>query len=259
MLLSGSSKPCGDAGGVHSIIQADAASRRGLIQALCGTGTAPQMMSQKKIGLVAIATPLWFLTVYLAMSAMRPDYAHTDQAISELGSLDAPNLWAWNVLGYILPGFAVALLGIGLRREFMGRGLRANGPAMALVAAGLLMALSGAFPANMADFKSTTTLLHTVGSFGCYIAFLVAGFWLPSLFRKVNSWRWAATPSLALVIASIFTGFLRFAGMASIGQRITFLCFFLWVGLVGWALWRASSSSAPHNNSSKPKPLRGSA
>ncbi|MCX7557778.1 hypothetical protein OS187_13340, partial [Xanthomonadaceae bacterium JHOS43] len=35
-LQSGSSKPCGDAGGVHSIIQADAASRRGLIQALGG-------------------------------------------------------------------------------------------------------------------------------------------------------------------------------------------------------------------------------
>src|SRR5690606_37313977 len=95
----------------------------GLTQALGGTGTAPHMMSQKKIGLVAIATPAWFLTVYLVMSAMRPDYVHTDQAISELGSLDAPNLWAWNVLGYILPGLAVALLGIGLRREFVGRGL----------------------------------------------------------------------------------------------------------------------------------------
>ena len=217
------------------------------------------MMSQKKIGLVAIATPAWFLTVYLVMSAMRPDYVHTDQAISELGSLDAPNLWAWNVLGYILPGLAIALLGIGLRREFVGRGLPATAPAIALVAAGLLMALSGAFPANMTDFKSTTTLLHSVGSFGCYIAFLVAGFWLPSLFRKVNSWHWAATPSLALVIASIATGFLRFAGMASIGQRITFLCFFLWVALVGWALWRANSSSVPPNNSSKPTPLRGAA
>lgn len=217
------------------------------------------MMSQKKIGLVAIATPAWFLTVYLIMSAMRPDYAHTDQAISELGSLDAPNLWVWNVLGYILPGLAIALLGIGLRREFAGHGVPANAPTMSLVAAGLLMALSGAFPANMADFKSATTLVHTVGSFGCYIAFLVAGFWLPSLFRKVGAWRWVATPSLALVIASIVTGFLRFAGMASIGQRITFLCFFSWVALVGWALWRANNSPAPDNDSSKPTPLGGAA
>ena len=214
------------------------------------------MMSQKKIGLMAMATPLWFLAVYAVMSAMRPDYSHTDQAISELGSLDAPNLWAWNVLGYILPGLAIALLGWGLRREFVAHGVRATGPTMALVAAGLLMALSGAFPANMADFKSSTTLLHTVGSFGCYIAFLVAGFWLPSVFRKVGPWHWVATPSLVLVIASIVTGFLRFAGMASIGQRITFACFFLWVALLGWSLWRANRSSVPPNNSFKPNPLR---
>jgi hypothetical membrane protein len=217
------------------------------------------MMSQKKIGFVAMVTPLWFLAVYVVMSSMRPDYRHTGQAISELGSLDAPNLWAWNILGYILPGLAIALLGISLRREFTNRVVPAAAPAMALVAAGLLMALSGVFPANMADFKSATTLLHTVGSFGCYIAFLIAGFWLPSAFRKVSAWRWAATPSLLLVIASIITGFLRFAGMASIGQRITFTCFFLWVALLGWALWRANSPSVPHNSSSKPKPLRGSA
>ena len=217
------------------------------------------MMSQKKIGLVAVATPFWFLLVYLVMSAMRPDYLHTDQAISELGSLDAPNLWAWNVLGYILPGLAVALLGIGVRRELATYEVRATAPAMALMAAGLLMSLSGAFPANMADFRSLTTLLHTVGSFGCYIAFLVAGFWLPSALRRVHSLRWAATPSLVLVIASVVTGFLRFAGMASIGQRITFACFFLWVLLLGWALWRANGPSAPSNNSSKPTPLRGAA
>jgi hypothetical membrane protein len=213
------------------------------------------MMSRKKIGLVAMATPLWFLTVYLAMSAMRPDYRHTDQAISELGSLDAPNLWAWNVLGYILPGLAVALLGIGLRRELAVHGVRGTIPALALVAAGLLMSLSGAFPANMADFKSLTTLLHTVGSFGCYIAFLIAGFWLPPALRKIDSLRWAATPSLVLVIASIITGVLRFMGMASIGQRITFACFFLWVLLLGWALRRATSPSVPHDTSSEPTAL----
>ncbi|MBJ6985265.1 DUF998 domain-containing protein [Luteimonas sp. MC1750] len=216
------------------------------------------MMSQKKIGFLAMAVPLWFLAVYVVMAAMRPDYDHTDRAISELGSLDAPNLWAWNILGYILPGLVVAFLGMGLRREFSPQGRGAVIGSVAVVAAGLLMALSGAFPANMSDFKSTTTLLHTVGSFGCYVAFLVAGFLLPASFRKTSAWRWAAMPSLALVVASIATGFLRFAGMQSIGQRLTFACFFLWVALVGFALWRAHSSRVPPNNSFKPKPLRSS-
>ncbi|MGH2543857.1 MAG: DUF998 domain-containing protein [Ardenticatenaceae bacterium] len=199
------------------------------------------MIDQKKIGQIALLTPLWFLAVYLIMSSARPEYSHTTDAISELGSLDAPNLWAWNVLGYILPGLLIALLGIGLKREFSVVGQGAKIATAALIATGLFMALSGAFPANMADFKSTTTRIHTIGSFGCYIAFLVTGFWLPYYFRKVASWHWVVRPSLAVVILSIATGFLRFGGMGGIGQRLTFLFFFLWVALAGFALWRANS------------------
>ncbi len=197
------------------------------------------MISQRMIGFIAVLTPLWFLAVYLVMSAARPEYSHTKDAISELGSLDAPNLWAWNILGYILPGLLIALFGAGLKREFSAVGRGATIASIAVIAAGLFMALSGAFPANMADFKSTTTQIHTIGSFGCYFAFLVAGFWFPSCFRKSVSWHWVARPSLALVLGSIATGFLRFGGMSGVGQRLTFAFFFLWIALVGFALWRA--------------------
>lgn len=199
------------------------------------------MRSQRSLGIAALLVPAWFLAVYLVMSAARPEYSHTTDAISELGSLDAPNLWAWNILGYILPGLVVALLGVGLKREFAGAGRAAAMASIALVAAGLFMALSGAFPANMADFQSATTRIHIIGSFGCYLAFLIAGFWFPSCFRKHAAWRWVALPSLVLVVASIATGFLRFGGMGGVGQRLTFACFFLWIALVGLALWRANA------------------
>jgi hypothetical membrane protein len=54
------------------------------------------------------------------MSSLHPNYSHFTKAISELGSLDAPNLWVWNIGGYILPGVAVSLLGLGLARHFYG-------------------------------------------------------------------------------------------------------------------------------------------
>lgn len=214
-------------------------------------GKMLHMLSQRKIGLIALVTPVWFIVTYLVMSAMRPDYDHTDQAISELGSLDAPNLWAWNILGYILPGLAIALLGLALKREFAPRNRSALIPAMALVAVGLFMALSGVFPANMADFQSATTQIHYVGALGSYAAFAVAAFWLPAVFRKSSSWRWIAAPSLVIVIASVATGVLRFVGMASIGQRLTFTCVFLWVALVGFALWRAHAPVASTEDSVK--------
>jgi hypothetical membrane protein len=200
------------------------------------------MISRKNIGLIAVVTPFWFLAVYLIMSSRRPEYSHLTKAISELGSLDAPNRWFWNILGYILPGLAIALLGVGLKRDFAPAGRRASIPSHALVASGLLMAMSGVFPGDFENRASTTMILHTVASLGSFAAFLVAGFGLPKLFRSRESWRWVAVPSLALVVASIVTGLLRSGAAPGLGQRLGFACVFLWIGLVGCALIRSNSA-----------------
>lgn len=137
------------------------------------------MISARRIGLIAVITPVWFVGVYLVMASRRPEYSHLTKAISELGSLDAPNLWVWNVLGYVLPGLAVALLGVGLWREFAGLGRKATVPTMALLASGLFMALSGVFPGDFDNRSSLTMVLHTLSSLGSFVVFLVAGFGLP--------------------------------------------------------------------------------
>jgi len=199
------------------------------------------MISRKNIGLIALVTPFWFITVYLAISSQRPEYSHLTKAISELGSLDAPNLWFWNVLGYILPGLAIVLLGIGLKQEFALANQRALIPAFALVASGVFMTMSGVFPGDFENRNSTTMILHTVGSLGSFVAFLVAGFWLPKVFRSRESWHWVAWPSLALVIASIVAGFLRSGAAPGLGQRVGFAFVFAWIGLVGYALMRSNS------------------
>lgn len=199
------------------------------------------MINSKQIGLIAAITPVWFLVVYIWMSSRRPEYSHLTKAISELGSLDAPNLWVWNILGYIIPGLAVALLGIGIKREFSDSKKNILVPATAVIASGLFMALSGVFPGDFENRTSTTMILHTVGSLGSFVAFLVAGFWLPAFFRSRPDWRWAALPSLILVIGSIVTGFLRTGDAPGLGQRFGFACYFLWVGLVGLALFRSNS------------------
>ena len=198
------------------------------------------MISRNKIGLIALATPLWFVAVYLVMSSRRPEFSHLTKAISELGSLDAPDRWFWNVLGYILPGLAIALLGLGLKWDFARADRKALGPAMALVASGLFMALAGVFPGDFENRTSTTMILHTVGSLGSFAAFLVAGFWLPGVFRAREDWRWVAWPSLALVVASIAAGFVRTGAAPGLGQRLGFVIFFAWIGLVGYSLMRSN-------------------
>ena len=199
------------------------------------------MISRKNIGLLALLMPLWCLSVYLIMSGLRPEYSHLTKAISELGSLDAPHMWFWNIFGYIIPGLAIALLGTGLNHEFTQPLREAFIPSAALVCSGLLMALSGVFPGDFENRSSTTMIVHTVGSLGSFVAFLVAGFWFPKIFRSLPHWRWVSWPSLLLVIASIVTGLLRSGAAPGLGQRLGFICFFLWVGLVGFALWRSDT------------------
>lgn len=201
------------------------------------------MPSRRRIGLIAVAAPFWFAAVYLILSSRRPEFSHLTKAVSELGSLDAPDRWLWHVLGYIVPGLAVALLGIGLNREFSARPRYAF-PALALTASGLLMAMSGVFPGDFENRTSTTMMLHTVASLGSFAAFLVAGLWLPRAFRSVDTWRWLAWPSLTLVVASVLAGFLRSGDAPGLGQRVGFALFFAWVGMVGYALWRSGRAGS---------------
>lgn len=202
------------------------------------------MLDQRRIGQIAVAIPLWFWAIYLLVSAMYPEYSHKTKAISELGSLEAPHKWMWNVLGYILPGIAVALLGFGLSREKSFSGRSSTVPIWALIASGLFMCVSGIFPGDFENRASTTMILHAVGSFGSFVAFLVAGFWFPVMFRRLQNWRWVVWPSLLLVIGSIGTGFLRTGSAPGVGQRLGFACFFAWVALVGFALIRSQRRAA---------------
>lgn len=195
------------------------------------------MISTRNIGIVSMMIPIWFAAVYLILAGLRPEYSHLTKAISELGSVEAPRAWIWNLLGYIVPGLVVTLLGSGIGRQ-LGNVAGARLAARALMVSGLLMAFSGVFPGDFEDRGSPTMVLHAVGSIGSFAAFLFCGFTLSSVLRRNERWRWLVRPSLALVIASIFTGFLRTGNAPGLGQRLGFGCFFVWVALVGYGLWR---------------------
>jgi hypothetical protein len=59
--------------------------------------------------------------------------------------------------------------------------------------------------------------------------------------RQAPEWRPFFWPSLALALMSILTGFLRSGNAPGLGQRLGFACFFLWVALIGYALYRNPS------------------
>lgn len=201
------------------------------------------MISNRTIGVIAMVTPVWFCLLYYAMSSMRPEYQHATKAISELGSVDAPNGWLWNLGGYILSGLGVSMLGVGLRRHFRGTP-GTNWVSFPLIASGIFMAISGVFPGDFENRSSATMILHTLGALGSFLVFLVCGFAAPFLLRRHVSWRAYAWPSLAIVLLSIASGFLRSGAAPGIGQRLGFAFFFLWIGLMGFGLFHNTRVTA---------------
>jgi hypothetical protein len=113
----------------------------------------------------------------------------------------------------------VALLGFGIGKHFaLEAGIRT--PSWALIASGLLMALSGIF---QGDFENRPP---------------------PRVWRRSVQWRPLTWPALALLLGSIVTGFLRVGEAPGLGQRLGFGCFFLWVAVVGYGLYRNADQPA---------------
>ena len=174
---------------------------------------------------------------------MRPEYSMFTKAISELGSVDAPSKWVWNILGYILPGLLLAVYGIGLYK-YIAVGQGSKLPLYGIVLSGVLMAISGFFPGDFDNRESTTMLLHTIGSFGSYIFFLLGAFSYPELMRKSVYWSKAARPTLIFTYLTIVFGMwvFLFPRIPAFGQRLVFLFYFLWILYTAIMLYRQPKS-----------------
>lgn len=200
-------------------------------------------MNVRVYSLAGWASFLLFWMAYFTLSGLRAEYSIFTKAVSELGSVGAPRAWVWNLLGYVIPGLLIVLFSWGLRSYFLNDpgGKLASG---SLAVSGLMMTLSGIFPGDFDDRQSLTMLLHTVGSFGSYLAFLLAAFTFPSVMRKRTSWRAAVLPLTICTWVTIVFGswpFL-FPTMPAVGQRVIFLFYFIWISIAAFYLAKADST-----------------
>lgn len=194
-------------------------------------------MKQKPHALAGIMALVLFTGSYYLLSNARPEFSHFTKAVSELGSVDAPNAVVWNIFGYLIPGLLVAYFGIGLHQA-VTQGEGGKLPLYGMVLSGLFMAMSGVFPGDFGQRDSTTMLLHTIGSIGSFVAFLLAAFSYPPQLKKIPFWEKTILPSLLLTWLCIFSGFLRTGAMPGIGQRFGFAFYFLWIGFMAVQLYR---------------------
>ena len=207
-------------------------------------------MTNKSYGIIGIAAPIVFLITYLTLASIRPEYSMFTKAISELGSLDAPNKWLWNSFGYILPGMLITVYAIGLYKN-VAVTKSSKLPLYGILLSGIFMTISGIFPGDFDNRQSTTMLLHTLASFGSYIFFLIGALAYPKIMNQTDYWKRAKKPTLIFVYLTIIFGtwVFIFPNIPALGQRIVFLFYFLWIFYTAIKLYHHQKENPVANNS----------
>jgi len=198
-----------------------------------------------------IGGPVLFALVVVIAAAMRPDYSHTDQFISELGAIGSSNAVIMNYVGFVPAGLLLAGFGLALHRVLPREPL-------ILVCLGLVMlfgvgvATSGIVSCDAGCPQSGGSVENTIHNRiapAAFLCLIVAAGILAARFRTLDSWRSLAKYSAA----AAFLGLLLLAALAStlesrhltgMWQRLLLLVLFSWCALVSLKAYRSLSPSS---------------
>ena len=196
-------------------------------------------MDSKKYALIGWFSGILFWITYFIMSTIRPDYFHKYKAVSELGSIGAPNAIVWNIVGFGFVGALISLFSIGLHQSIEGKKAF-----YLLFLSGMFWLLAGIFPGNFDDKTSLAMILHIIGSLGSGLFFVIAVFSYISSMRASLYWRSSVIPSVFIGVTFILSGFLRSGAAPALGQKIGFAIFFVWVFFMAYKLYLSPVNKA---------------
>jgi len=206
------------------------------IQSLKGAIT----MNRKLLSLGGLAASLNFVLMLILFSAITPGYSNITQGVSELGMSNSPHALLWNLLGFGLVGVLILVFAWSLYFEL--KATRAGILTAVLTGvSGLGYIGLGIFPAAIGFQPSTSTTLHTIMVMISFFSFIVAALVFAVNLRHDSFWKhWAI---FSAVMGAI--GLLSFAIPRSVpvgvSQRIGLGADFLWLLVIGYALYRKSA------------------
>ena len=194
----------------------------------------------------AVAAPFFFGLV-LVGGALRPDYSHAGQAISELGELGSPVALLQN-LNFAIVGLLIFAFILAARILF--RGSRALPILLAVVAVGLV--LSAAVPCSAGcpwpqegpASMYLQNVVHLAVGMPIFIASTAAAFLAARWAKGRAQFARYGWYSLATGIVGTM-GFMSFgplseAGLFGLAQRILVVSTFTWISVSALVAWRST-------------------
>lgn len=186
-------------------------------------------MTTAATGRLGLLTAVAFTAALLLFAALDPAYSHATKAVSELGAVGAPNQLAWNLIGFLGVGLALAAFGWGLGQAL---GDRWTGGLAALF--GLAFAAT-AIPADMNDLGSPGSVAHIVASQAVLLFWALALIRLLFVKRAGPALRWIAAAALALAVGAIVVRGMELLS-PGFSQRLSFAVVFGWVAATSLTL-----------------------
>lgn len=196
------------------------------------------------LALGGVAGPVLFASAVILCAALRPDYSHTTQFISELGESGGPHASLMNFLGFIPSGLLLAAFGASLA-SLRPRTVLSLAAAALIAVFGLGIAGAGVYSCDMGCSRegiSSEAALHRGVSITAFIAgVLGTGAWAYR-FRRLAGWRslWrysAATSAAALALLLLLDASVESRAFTGVWQRLFLATLYLWCAVIGLRVW----------------------
>jgi hypothetical membrane protein len=201
------------------------------------------------------AGPILFSAVVIVSGALRVDYGHIVNFISELGATGTPSAGLMNYAGFLPAGLMLAAFGVALAKALPRR--RATLLASILVTlfgAGLAVSgIASCDPGCPQTGGSVENLVHNRIAPIAFICLIAGAAILGIQFRDIPAWRPLSVYSLLSSVAGLcllvaLASSLDTRELTGLWQRLLLAVLFLWCAVVGLRAFRHPASRGSPSN-----------
>ena len=194
----------------------------------------------RKMVIGGVAGPLIFAVVITVCRALRSDYSHLHQFISELGATGTPFAPFMNYAGFVAAGLSLTAFGVALLRMMPRQRATVIGSVLTIFF-GLGVAASGLIscdPGCPQVGGSTENFIHDKIAPIAFICLILATWILGAAFRRLPEWRSFSLYSFATGVVALgfliaLVGTLESRVLTGLWQRLLLVALFLWTSIIG--------------------------
>lgn len=204
------------------------------------------------LALGGLAGPALFASIAILVAALRTDYSHVHDFISELGATSTPHAWLMNYAGFAPAGLLLAGFGASIKAS-LPRQPAATLGALLIGLFGTGVALSGFFSCDIGCPQQGGTIQNLIHDRLAPLTFLSGSLGAISLglgFRSLPSlrplWIYSIASGLAgLVLLAAVASTLETRELTGLWQRLLLAVLFGWCAVVGLRLFCMDDIEAP--------------